>query len=663
MNQSLKLSNGNNLYQVSSSDYDDDDEFPLKLKIKIGQNYEEYPSDEQIKNLPLQNIKFFSTHNSYIIGQYKGKVSSNYVRTCLGYLPKFPVCIEIDLKKIKKKKTRKKGTPNTTEKDSLSEFYVDHYSKGEKMTLEQALNEIQILLTEFSKKKISFFPLLISIDTTQIKSSLKKPKYKKKLMDIIKKALNNYLYSNICSFCGIEQNTSNILDVKLQQLIGKVLIRYKIENQKGVDFTNLPHIWFTETTFDGKNYKNSSIKSEDTNKIEECKYDDNHFLRVYPGGMKEIKKTAEVYTREKAKEIKKLTMKAVKKMSSLSLSSSSSESSSSSSSLESTKNTDSSLSSNNLESCIYLQEENGNQENITQILNKNPILQFIFGDNNINCVAFNLYELDDVIKCFILIKFSNLYAPCLQDERFLLSTQVPENIEDKKRKRQEKEVLIKKLFKEFIINIVSADITFSNETLDLSIEINYLLSNNLFTEFLLNNGKSHILVFCESLKNFIENKELNKIQKKLDSLKSIIKKGEQKTNSNTNTGTDVVKTIVTHYLNNLQRNLFNEGDVTRIKKFTTKLFSDPGTNIKKILISQVNLINEIINFREEICKPNEFLITNDNDNEKTTMLGGSKNKKTSYYKSKKNKYQKIPKFSKKRNMYKKKHNTKKSKLQ
>ena len=63
-------------------------------------NGDELKSEKKglINDIPLKNVKFMSTHNSYITPcQFGCKVSGENVLAYLSYIDKFPICIEIDI--------------------------------------------------------------------------------------------------------------------------------------------------------------------------------------------------------------------------------------------------------------------------------------------------------------------------------------------------------------------------------------------------------------------------------------------------------------------------------------------------------------------------------------------------------------------------------------
>jgi hypothetical protein len=107
-----------------------------------------------INKTPLKDIKFFSTHNSYITEkQFGGKVDNKYVVEQLKLLDRFPVCIELDI--LLNSPWLRRG-----------KLEINHCSKkGE--DLETQLNDLHNRIQdEVSELKDRRFPLVLSFDTT-----------------------------------------------------------------------------------------------------------------------------------------------------------------------------------------------------------------------------------------------------------------------------------------------------------------------------------------------------------------------------------------------------------------------------------------------------------------------------------------------------------------
>ena len=107
-----------------------------------------------INKTPLKDIKFFSTHNSYITEkQFGGKVDNKYVVEQLKLLDKFPVCIELDILL-----------------NSSGELEINHCAKKGK-DLKDQLENLHIPLNneirwEVLELKDRRFPLVLSFDTS-----------------------------------------------------------------------------------------------------------------------------------------------------------------------------------------------------------------------------------------------------------------------------------------------------------------------------------------------------------------------------------------------------------------------------------------------------------------------------------------------------------------
>ena len=81
--------------------------------------------------MDVNNTQFFSTHNSFIDGQYNGEITYEYVLRLLENSDKFPICIELDIKRDKK-----------------DNIYIDHHVKKKRV---KSLEELRRELEEFKK--------------------------------------------------------------------------------------------------------------------------------------------------------------------------------------------------------------------------------------------------------------------------------------------------------------------------------------------------------------------------------------------------------------------------------------------------------------------------------------------------------------------------------
>jgi hypothetical protein len=199
-----------------------------------------------INDIPLRNVKFMSTHNSYITPcQFGCDVLEENVMAYLSYIDKFPICIEIDIE-------------NNKVEDQIM---VGHVTKN-KIPLETIFSDLfNFFNTNFVHGH--FFPLIISIDNSQLKK--KRPSYSDTLRGI------RYLFdSNFGAYLLTpEQRTSNILDLPLSQLIGKILIRFKGTE---TDIADIGNIGNHTLPFTGGNEFD----------LEDSRTKEQEFLRIYP---------------------------------------------------------------------------------------------------------------------------------------------------------------------------------------------------------------------------------------------------------------------------------------------------------------------------------------------------------------------------------------------
>lgn len=218
--------------------------------------YKTQPTFEELENLSLKNLKFMSTHNSFIQPcQYGCEVRTHEVHQYLGELKNFPICIEIDLMACKVN-------------DKIQVFHFGGITGRQYMSLDEIFEFILRELNEIEKQYLKFYPLLLSIDTTQIE----KAKYKLKkcppgnTVIVDKKDILDLFKTNFATFLHKKEGTNNDLetdlDCTLPDLINKVLIRFRH------DGTNIGEKKLNKTL----QFKGKIIK------VDEKEY----FLRVYP---------------------------------------------------------------------------------------------------------------------------------------------------------------------------------------------------------------------------------------------------------------------------------------------------------------------------------------------------------------------------------------------
>ena len=189
-----------------------------KIFVKIGKDYTENfkcPGEGKIftaDDLLFKNIKFMSTHNSFIAPcQFGCYVTTFYVNQYIENLAYFPICIEIDIRK------KKIG----------GDIIVAHMTKNAlKLT-----DVFQFILEKIQKIKGEheyFYPLLLSIDTSQIKNAGKEilqeiaTLFRGKEGEEGEKTFKNYLIS--------KKQKSNIMETPLEELMNKVILRYRHES-------------------------------------------------------------------------------------------------------------------------------------------------------------------------------------------------------------------------------------------------------------------------------------------------------------------------------------------------------------------------------------------------------------------------------------------------
>jgi hypothetical protein len=77
----------------------------LQLNFGLDGGYKERPTKKQLEELPLKNIKFFSTHNTFILNkQFGGLLSYRTVIEQIKAARYMPVCIELDISVYSNKK-------------------------------------------------------------------------------------------------------------------------------------------------------------------------------------------------------------------------------------------------------------------------------------------------------------------------------------------------------------------------------------------------------------------------------------------------------------------------------------------------------------------------------------------------------------------------------
>lgn len=332
------------------------------IKLKINDTYSAVPTHNEILNLPLQNIKFFSTHNSFILkSQFKGIVGYTTIIDSLNNLEFYPVCIELDL----------------IFKNDI--FYVNHYAQNRTV---KKLEEVLLYLKDeliLLKKKFKF-PLLLSFDISKIKKSMNFYKKNVILLEAIQIQLNQFLLSKECEYCKQTIQDGSILNVPMKDLLGKVLIRYKLK----IVETNqilLPDIYFDDNPiktnnesfynksipYSGENETGRKTKKNKTFEEEMEKYKDkqNSFVRIYPQ-----------LTFNKAFQ---LSLKRTISYRSIS------------------NNTNSNYSASSPEIPSYVKVSI-------------QIIKFLFDNNNLNCVAFNYHDLTPDLLKLIRNKFKILYS-------------------------------------------------------------------------------------------------------------------------------------------------------------------------------------------------------------------------------------------------------------
>jgi len=244
------------------------------LKLKIGTiGYKDKPTQEELKELKLKNVKFLSTHNTFIRNrQYGGQLSYRTVIEQIKAARYMPVCIELDISVYSKKKqytndifidhftsefdktlpiseelqsdTQTKpideiSNPNIIKaKQYESDKDIDNYFKCYNLEYHSELlhyyeidivfNNILKLIHMFGgKKDIPYlFPIVLNIDATHSNKSLLNY-----IIDKYNSIFNAYTANNRVNRDNkIVYNKDNSIDINettLESLMGKVLLRHE----------------------------------------------------------------------------------------------------------------------------------------------------------------------------------------------------------------------------------------------------------------------------------------------------------------------------------------------------------------------------------------------------------------------------------------------------
>ena len=73
-------------------------EQPLYLLLDGNSEYKTDPTKDELKEIPLANIKFFSSHNSFIQdAQFGGLLTYNTIKEMIKLSQFMPICLELDI--------------------------------------------------------------------------------------------------------------------------------------------------------------------------------------------------------------------------------------------------------------------------------------------------------------------------------------------------------------------------------------------------------------------------------------------------------------------------------------------------------------------------------------------------------------------------------------
>ena len=227
-----------------------------KLKFYNGVFHMSLLSGKDLSSLKLKNLKFFSTHNSFIAPcQFGCEVKTDYVDQYLKHIADFPICIEIDIVLNPDRKFTE---------ISFEDIWVSHVTTNSEY-LEKIFLHIRTKINSIAASNKVLYPLILSIDTSQLKSNIRD--------DVLVKVRQMFesKFEDL-----VIQPGKDILDLSLRELKGKVLIRYRgegadIGNEKNITraFSNPGNRWYRWGNPIKKLEKESGKKKDS-------------FFRIYP---------------------------------------------------------------------------------------------------------------------------------------------------------------------------------------------------------------------------------------------------------------------------------------------------------------------------------------------------------------------------------------------